>query len=191
MKILICGDSFSCDNKNTWVDFLKNQHSVTIMSSPGIGEYKILKQLERSRDEFDLYIVCHTSPYRIHMKTHPFYSSGSHKNSDLVLNDVFSRSFINFKKWCINKFLKYHFDDQYYETVYLLLRQKINTMLKDKFYISITNHPNLEKFVIEKNHLDMSDIWKNNPGKFNHYSEYGNELVHERISNLIQCNTVK
>lgn len=191
MKILICGDSFSCDNKNTWVETLKNNYDLTVLSRPGIGEYKILKQLESADKNYNLFIVSHTSPYRIHMKKHPFYDSGSHKNSDLVLNDVFSRSVFNFKKLCIDSFLKNHFDNEYYETLYFLFREKINSILNDKAYISLSNHPNLDQFVIEKNHIDMSDVWKNYPGALNHYSKQGNDIVYQRITNVIRQLTSK
>ena len=71
-KILICGDSFAADwtiktKTSGWVNFLKD---TDIIAQAGVGEYKILKQLQSCNLElYNHIIVSHTSSYRIHTIT--------------------------------------------------------------------------------------------------------------------------
>ena len=65
-------------------------YNVTNVSQAGVSEYKILKQVEDHlySNDFDLVIVCHTSPYRVHTPEHPVHNSGLHKDCDLIYSDV-------------------------------------------------------------------------------------------------------
>ena len=63
-KILICGDSFAADwtiktKTSGWVNFLKD---TDIIAQAGVGEYKILKQLQSCKLELYTHIIIsHTS----------------------------------------------------------------------------------------------------------------------------------
>ena len=88
MKILILGDSFCVtknDNDHHWVNMLKQHFTIENCASPGIGEYKIFKQY--IGQEYDIALVHHTSPYRIHTRYNPLHT-GVRRNSDFMLNDV-------------------------------------------------------------------------------------------------------
>ena len=86
--ILIAGDSFAADwtiknNKSGWVNYMTD---VDNLAQPGVGEYKIFKQLQ-SRD-LSLYthiIVSHTSPYRIHTFHNPLHIDDSFHHACCLL----------------------------------------------------------------------------------------------------------
>ena len=92
MKILVAGDSFSAQWANcsdSWTSLLDNTYIVNNIAQPGVGEYKILKQLESVNiDNYDCVIVSHTSPSRIHIKDHPIHRFGFHKNCDLIISEL-------------------------------------------------------------------------------------------------------
>jgi len=92
INILVVGDSFAAKwpfAKLGWVDILSYRHNVTNLAMAGCGEYKILKQLQSvDITKFDLIIVSHTSPSRIHTPTHPIHVEGFHKNCDLLANET-------------------------------------------------------------------------------------------------------
>ena len=64
MKILIAGDSFATvwpDSQLGWPTLLAKKYSVVNLAQAGIGEYKILKQIQSQEiNNFDLVIVSHT-----------------------------------------------------------------------------------------------------------------------------------
>ena len=77
-KILIVGDSFSSNSlagEYGWTTLLANSYQVTNVSSPGIGQYKILKKIEKQNlSWFDQIIISHTSPNRVYCKENlPFF----------------------------------------------------------------------------------------------------------------------
>ena len=92
MNILIVGDSFAApsNEKYTWYNRLSQKHTVKNIAEAGVGEYKILKQIESQLplEECDRIIIVHTSPFRIHTHTHPIHKSGSHSNCDLLYADL-------------------------------------------------------------------------------------------------------
>jgi hypothetical protein len=118
MKILIAGDSFATvwpDSQLGWPTLLAKKYDVVNLAQAGIGEYKILKQIESQEiNNFDLVIVSHTSPSRLHTKNHPVHKEGFHKNCDLILNDLINRStFRNHSLKAAQEYFKYHYDDEY------------------------------------------------------------------------------
>jgi hypothetical protein len=67
MKIGLFGDSFGYQTPNTafegWVDLLSKHYKISNYCKCGIGEYKILKQLQRENlSQFDCLIITHTVP---------------------------------------------------------------------------------------------------------------------------------
>ena len=140
IKILICGDSFAVDytvvNKNDegWSSMLANDFTITNCAQAGISEYKILKQLERQNlHNYNVIIVAHTSPYRVHIKSNPMHlTSPLHKNADLIYNDVISHYNNNPNDNILKTakdYFEHIFDDEYYQDVYYLIVEKIKKFL--------------------------------------------------------------
>lgn len=188
MKILLIGDSFSTrnDNPNSWTTKLSNEFSVTNLSQAGIGEYKILKQLEKSKWQKYLLTICsHTSPSRVHTKEHPLHKEGTHKNCDLIYSDIMDRTgFLNPALKTAQGWFKYHYDDQYQIDVYNLIRKKILDSVETN-YLAISHVEALKDFVIEPNFLDFSEVWSKHRGNINHYTVEGNMLVYDAIISYI------
>jgi hypothetical protein len=191
MDILIAGDSFgaawpSKNNNVGWPDLFSSKFKITNISQAGVGEYKILKQIDSvDQNDYDVMIVNHTSPSRVHTRQHPIHSTGLHKNCDLLYNDIdrkfsfFNRSLQTAKDWFL-----YHYDDEYQIDIYNLLREEIENKIQTP-YIAISHMPVTAQYRIEKNHLDFSGIWQRHRGDVNHYDKEGNQLVSLTIENEI------
>jgi len=189
-KILIAGDSFSAvwpDSNTGWVNLLAKDYDVTNLSEPGISEYKILKQIESvNTTSFDVVIVSHTSPSRVHTKNHPIQKSGFRKNCDLIYHDIENHfNPFNFNLLSAKLFFRYHYDDEYQIDIYNLIRDKINNLIKTK-YISISHLEIAAELAIEKYHTDFSTLWSKERGYTNHYTDNGNKIVYNIIKELIE-----
>lgn len=187
MNVLICGDSFSANWHGKypgWPCLLSNDFNVTNRSQAGVGEYKILKQVEQGVD-FDFIIVSHTSPSRVHTRN-SLHKTDLHKNCDLLYNDVAGKwSVFNKKVKSAKLWFETHYDDDYQWDIYKLFREKIDNLLQDKSYLSISHLPVLRDYSIEKKHLHFDKFWTENRGTVNHYTESGNRTVYETIKDLI------
>jgi hypothetical protein len=185
LKILIAGDSFAAQwpGDDGWVKLLAQKHDVTNVAQAGVSEYKILKQLKTvNLDDYDAFIVSHTSPSRVHTLQHPLHKEGLHKDCDLIWTDLEGRnSFLNPSLKAAQGYFQYHYDDHYYQTIYSLFRKEIYTILHKKKYISLSHVDIAKAFVWEDNHIDFSDFWKKHKGKQNHYSVYGNDKIYKII----------
>ena len=96
-KILVVGDSFAADwtkkypEGHGWVNLLSAEYAVTNLAQAGVGEYKILQQIKSVPDiqMFDLVLISHTSPYRIHTRKHPVHHADPlHNHADLIMEDI-------------------------------------------------------------------------------------------------------
>lgn len=187
MNLLVCGDSFSANWPGKypgWCKLLEKDYNVVNRSQAGVSEYKILKQVEQGVD-FDFIIVSHTSPYRVHTNN-SIHSTELHKNCDLLYNDVANKcGLINKKVRSAKLWFETHYDEDYQWDIYTLFRSKINELLKNKTYLSISHLPAIKSFFLEKQHLDCSYHWTNNKGIVNHYSQDGNEKLYRIIKDLI------
>lgn len=179
MNILVCGDSFAANwlgDYPGWCKILEQDYNIVNRAQAGVGEYKILKQVEQGVD-FDFIIVSHTSPYRVHTNN-SIHSTDLHQNCDLLYNDVANKcGFVNKKIRSAKLWFETHYDEDYQWDIYKLFRNKINELLKDKNYLSMSHLPCINNFVLERQHLDCSTHWNNNKGFVNHYSQYGNEKL--------------
>lgn len=189
-KILISGDSFAAswpDANLGWVNLLANVFDVTNLAQAGVGEYKILKQLESiDLNIFDIIIVSHTSPSRIHTPNHPLHKNGFHKDCDLLANDIIDRnSWLNPSLKAAQGFFKHHYDDQYQVDIYNLIRKNINDKLKNFSYISITHTEVSKNLTVEISNIDFSDLWKKERGSINHYTVEGNKIIFKKIRDVI------
>jgi len=199
MKILILGDSFAADwsckyqDYPGWPELLAGDFHVTNHAQAGVGEYKILCQLQQvpDLDQYEIVIVSHTSPYRVHTPLHPVHARDQlHGNADLIFTDCEYhgsrvRHWFNQSLGSAIGYFKYHFDQSYYKTIYKLLRSEINSILKNSHVIVVNNLPENLEFVTEANVLDFVKLWKEQPGKINHYSQVGNKEIYNTIKQTI------
>jgi hypothetical protein len=190
MKILIAGDSFAASWPNTtngWMDLLAKEHQVTNLAQAGISEYKIYKQLEHQDfNQYDVVIVSHTSPSRIHTRNHPLHKDGFHENCDLIITDLiehfqpFNKNLQISKAW-----FQYHYDEEYQIDIYNLLRQQIKSIITIP-YISLSHLKISNILSTEDHHIDFSDLWAVERGNINHYTEKGNRIIYETILNYLE-----
>ncbi len=189
MKILVAGDSFAAKWQDTgWVDLLSKEHQVTNVAQAGVSEYKIYKQIkDLDLSLFDCVIVSHTSPSRIHVKEHPLHKVGTHKDCDLIFNDIDRFDFFNKKLKIAKGWFRYFYDDEYQIDIYKLLREKINNIITIP-YISLSHIKIVNELSLEKNHIDFSELWLTERGNINHYTEKGNQIILNTIQQrLITC----
>lgn len=189
MKILVAGDSFAAQWANctvSWTSLLDNEYIVNNIAQPGVGEYKILKQLETVNiDNYDCVIVSHTSPSRIHIKDHPIHKSGFHKNCDLIFNDIDRFTFLGSRLDIAKKWFVHYYDDMYQCDIYNLIRKEINNIIHIP-YISMSHIDILKNIKFESVHLEFSKLWSNNRGLCNHYNDTGNEIIFNTIKETIK-----
>lgn len=185
MKVLVAGDSFAAPWSSncpypSWTDLLSKEFDVTNVAQAGVSEYKIFKQLASVQD-FDTVIVSHTSYSRVHTNN-SLHSTELHKHCDLIYQDVVGKNdFFDTKRKSARLWFEHHYDDEYQKDIYCLLRSRINQLLADKNYISISHLEVAKPFIIEDQHIDFSEFWKSNRGLVNHYTEHGNTKVFEII----------
>lgn len=188
-KIFVAGDSFAAlwpKTNRGWPNMLAEKYEITNVAEPGIGEYKIYQQIKNyDLNQFDLVIVSHTSPSRIHTKAHPIHKKGFRKNCDLIYTDLEKRlCFPGSKLDVAKKWFEYFYDDSYQIEIYNLLREKIKSLIAVP-YISLSHVDIVSKLTIESTHLDFSAVWNNHRGLINHYDEFGNRYVFETIDKTI------
>jgi|LauGreDrversion4_1035100.scaffolds.fasta_scaffold34586_5 hypothetical protein len=192
MKILIAGDSFAAkwprkDTNIGWVEKLAEQFDVVNVAQAGVGEYKIYKQLTNIElEKFDLVIVSHTSPSRVHTRNHPLHKEGLHKDCDLIVTDLighfqpFNNNLQISKSW-----FKYHYDEEYQIDIYELLREKIKSIINIP-YISMTHVSISAVLSTEFNNIDFSKLWAAERGDVNHYNKKGNDTIVETILQILE-----
>ena len=186
LKLLIAGDSFAAKwptKELSWVDLLSRHYIVTNIAQAGVGEYKILKQIQSvDLKEFDCIIVNHTSPSRVHTPHHPVHKEGFHKDCDLIITDLLEHnSFFNKSLRTAKDWFEYYYDDDYQITVYNLIRKEINDLINIP-YIATGHLKIITQLSIEKNYVDFSNFWALEKGDINHYNEFGNRYVYKKIN---------
>jgi hypothetical protein len=186
LKLLIAGDSFAAKwptKELSWVDLLSRHYIVTNIAQAGVGEYKILKQIQSvDLKEFDCIIVNHTSPSRVHTPHHPVHREGFHKDCDLIITDLLEHnSFFNKSLRTAKDWFEYHYDNDYQITVYNLIRKEINDLINIP-YIATGHLKIITQLSIEKNYVDFSNFWALEKGDINHYNEFGNRYVYKKIN---------
>lgn len=195
MKILLLGDSFAADytkkypERKGWPNMLNEDFAVTNLAQAGCSEYKIYQQLiSVDYNEYDVVIVCHTSPYRMYVKQHPVHAGDAlHHNSDLIYSDVKDYIKTYPKLLSVVDFFENYFDLDHAQVIHNLICEKIEKILDltTAQVIHITNleHNGLYKF---KNQIDFNYLFKTNKGDINHYDARGNKIIYQTIKNLIR-----
>jgi hypothetical protein len=168
--IHVFGDSFSIDKSNdSWVTRL----NATSYSTRGASQYRIWKTYQLNKhliEQDDIILFCHTSPYRIFLKTNSTLLSRllpSHLVCDIIINDIIAKKELKFIS-----ILNTIWDEDYFYDTYLLL---VNDLMKV---------PNSFHFTFFESDLIHSfyKTWKNNAGSINHLSVNGNNDVYKDIS---------
>jgi len=197
LKILISGDSFAVDYRMVdpqaqgWTNALAEQYEITNIAQAGVSEYKIVKQLESvDVGAFDYVIVTHTSPYRVHIKEHPVHANSVlHKHCDLLYSDLEkSRQVSDPVVGAALDYFKYVFDVDYYNDIYLMMLDQINSITYRNTTLHLTFFDNQMDYPFD-NFINASDIFKEYPGNTNHLSARGNLKVVEKIKNWLLLKT--
>lgn len=183
MKILIIGDSFAAKyagEHKGWAELLEDHHNVTNLAQCGVSEYKILKQAQSTIPAvYDLVIVSHTSPYRVHTRKYPVtLDSKLHKNCDLIqadifyhsskLKNLFNRGLHTAKNWFL-----YHYDPEYQEFIFLLMKKEISNTLYNCH-------------VLDTAVLGLEELFTTNRGNVQHLDYEGNQIFFRRIMDYIK-----
>lgn len=193
MNILIVGDSFASDYSQYfdieypgWPNLLAQKYKVTNLAQAGVGQYKVLKQLESvDFKSFDKIIVSVSSPYRVHCKSHPIHGPGLHENSDLIHTDIDRFSLFKPKLTTAKSWFKYYFDQEYQEDIYDILTDRIREHLKDTDYMLIGHTATRSK---HEDIISFEEMWHQNRGVVNHYTAQGNQYIFEYLDKFLVKN---
>jgi hypothetical protein len=175
-QILIAGDSFSSDQlagENGWPRALAKKYSVTNVSQPGIGEYKILQNLKSQKlSNFDVVIVSHTSPNRVHCEINPLYPAGHlYSKSDIIFADAESKH-----NESIIDYFKLIFDTEYYRFVHTSCCREIDQITNTIPVIHMTNFEWSGLYEFDSM-LNFYSLWTENRGNEVHYNKNGNDII--------------
>jgi len=170
-RLLVVGDSFAAEwpDRSGWTSVLAKQYSVTNLAQSGCSQYRILQQIQSvSLSDYDCVIAAHTNPYRVPTRKHPVHSQNSFlAKADLLYSDIdyhSARWYARFNPGLIaaKKFFHYHFDWQYQQDVYCLIRREILRIIEAEniLYLAIHTPIAAESDVIEPNviRLDRIDL---------------------------------
>ena len=188
-KILIAGDSFASaqpSNKYGWPTLLEKKYHIKNIAWPGTGEYKIYQSLKKiNLNIYDLVIVSHTSPNRLHTEINPLYPIGHvYQKSDLLYADVKSKANQNEAAQAIVYYFENLFDLDYYTYIHNKCCEDIDNLLKCKKTIHIT-HFDWQGCHQFENLINFYNFWKSNKGEYNHYTVDANKVIFEKIDEII------
>ena len=196
-KILICGDSFSADwtvkySGSGWPNLLAEEYEVVNLSQAGCSEYKIYLQLARCDiKDFEVILISHTSPYRIHTPYHPAHCHDVlHKDCDFIYKDVKSCEKLYPELQVISSYFEKYFDLDYAKFVFDLIVQKIHNLVRShpKYYhltfdvddLPIENTTSIVNLRSESVNHAMITLG------MNHMSQQGNNNVYQKLKRIIE-----
>ena len=189
-NILICGDSFAIDYKKYnveiphkgWPNYLADKHNVTNLATPGVGQWKIWKQVESANlENFDIVLVSIGSPNRVHCRTHPVHKQGMFMESDLAWMDIDRSSWLNKALTTAKNWFVYFYDQQYQNELYEMITDKIINHIKHKKYILLGHNESRTLDTDSENFINCNDLWNNERGKVNHYNHKAALQIVKRI----------
>lgn len=189
-NILICGDSFAIDYKKYnveiphkgWPNYLADKHNVTNLATPGVGQWKIWKQVESANlENFDIVLVSIGSPNRVHCRTHPVHKQGMFMESDLAWMDIDRSSWLNKALTTAKNWFVYFYDQQYQNELYEMITDKIINHIKHKKYILVGHNESRTLDTDSENFINCNDLWNNERGKVNHYNHKAALQIVKRI----------
>jgi hypothetical protein len=188
MKLAIFGDSFGVQKSNqpykSWVDLLSQHFDITNHCECGVGEYKILKQLQGTDlTQFDKILIVHTSATRIYVKYNPLHcSSEYHKNCDIILADV-ENGDTEFALAC-QLYFKHIFDLDYAIDIHNMICNTINKYCLDKSVVH-TTHFDYSGLFQFPDMISFYDLFLEHRGNVNHYTKHGNNLIYQSLIKIL------
>jgi hypothetical protein len=188
MKLLIAGDSFSYNHSNddSWPTKLSKLVSVTNLSQCGCGEYKIYKQLKSvNLLDFDKILIFHTSPNRLYVNHNSLHSSTSHQNSDLLFTDVEDKKDQSILAKAAYDYFVNIFDTEYHSYVHNLICNDIHRLTYNLPTSHFTNFDYSDLYNFDNNLIDYYNIWTEHRGNINHYNKNGNDIIFNKIIDLL------
>ena len=182
--IWIFGDSFSTNKTvSSWTRQLKD--GTQINSLNGVSEYRILRQIKKFSKDIkpnDVVIICHTNPHRVYIPDripYPARKESSHPQCDLVISDSMNR---NLAWRLISKiYFKYFFDEDYSTQVFDLI------ISEEKSIVQSRTNKLIEVSGFEGQPNSFYDTYISHVGKINHMSKEGNQIVADRVKELINA----
>lgn len=183
-RLLIVGDSFSSlqlSDKYGWPALLEKHFSITNLSSPGIGEYKIMRKLlGQDLKKYDGVIISHTSPNRIHCEINPLYPARHlYRNSDIIFADAESKQ-PNSESIIFIEHFKKIFDFEYYKFIHTNCCREIDLYTKNIPVIHMTNFDWSGLYRFDRM-INFYKYWLNNRGNYVHYTTEANQFIAELL----------
>lgn len=197
-NLLIVGDSFAADWSTKfpamgWPNLLQKDFSVTNLAQAGCGQYKIYQQLQSvNQTQFDSIIIWHTSPYRIHVRSHPIHSSDIlHGNADLIYQDIEHHARHDSSLDAIKNWFDHYYDLEYADFVYALICDKIfadlksfngtviNCVCQHKIDSSISNQSIFFNFYDLFRSQARADL------AANHFNQRNNQVIYELLKGVL------
>jgi hypothetical protein len=188
MKLAIFGDSFGAQKTNqpylSWVDLLSRHFDITNYCECGVGEYKILKQLQSADlTKFDKILLVHTSATRTYVKYNPLHQSSEYyKNCDIILSDV-EEGKNEFSTACLLYF-KHIFDLDYAIDIHNMICKKIDELCQGRNVVH-TTHFNYSELYQFQNMINFHNLFLNARGEVNHYNESGNYQIYQSLIKIL------
>ena len=188
-KILICGDSFAADwtvkyPGQGWPNLIAKQFDTTNLAQAGCGQHKIYNQLTSANlYDYDVIIVSHTSPNRLHVAEHPVHHSDIlHGNSDLIYSDIIGRD--DFKLKSVIDYFERYFDLGHAEFVHNLICKEIDqVVLRDVRHkvIHMTGF-DWDRLYQFDDMISFAEVMRSNRGTLNHFNAAGNQTVFKTLN---------
>ena len=195
MKIFLFGDSFGADfsvkTKEThgWVHQLAQFHDVHNVCTAGASQYRICNQLRQVNiNDYDLAIMCATSPTRIFTPSHVLHKHDPlHHSCDLIVADledaILNRGINEPSVTSAYDFYKYHVDIDALEFEYKLKIDWCVQQCKPIPFI-VTSYTDLTAYNFPK-YVQGNDLLASNPGNNNWLDTRGNIIMTKRIIDAI------
>jgi hypothetical protein len=184
-RLLIVGDSFSSEQlsgQHGWPVLLKQDFSLTNLSSPGIGQYKILKKIESiDLDRYDAILISHTSPNRLHAPTNPLYPTGHlYHDSDIIFADAESKLNKAVLAQSMVDYFLHIFDQDYYNFIHECCCERIHSLTAHRQVVHIT-HFDWSGLYQFPNMINFHKFWLENRGDVAHYTDTANLTIYEDL----------
>lgn len=189
-RVLIVGDSFSSEQLSGdlgWPVLLKQDFTVTNLSSPGIGQYKILKKLQSvDLDDYDFVVISHTSPNRIHCESNPLYPDNHlYRSSDIIFADAESKLNQVPIAQAIVSYYKHIFDLDYYKFIHSSCCREIDQITQHSKVMHITHFDWADLYQFD-GMTNFYKFWLDNRGDVVHYTKQANLTIYKQLQIKLQ-----
>lgn len=188
MRLAIFGDSFGVQQQDqpydNWVDLLSQHFVITNYCECGVGEYKILKQLQSANlREYDKILIVHTSASRVYVKHNPLHQSTQYyKNCDIIFSDVETRK-NKFSTAC-ELYFKYIFDLDHAIDIHNMICKTIDDLCQE-FDVIHTTHFDYSNLYQFSNMINFYNLFLEHRGDVNHYTKQGNNLIYQSLIKIL------